>query len=292
MNSFRYHVRHRTVYRYSGRIDLYHGLVHLRPREDEGQETLAHRIEITPEPRVRVDRADAFGNATSYFSVEQSHDLLEVIATTTVLRSEAESVLPDSGVAWDELRVDPVALDNSGVRLGQYLLPTAAFPSLAPVADFLQPSLVPGKEAMALVNEVSSRIFSEFKYAPGATDTGTPLETVVAQRKGVCQDFAHVMIAALRSVGIPARYVSGYLETLPPPGKPKLQGADASHAWVEAWTPATGWVGFDPTNDLLPASRHVKVAHGRDYFDIQPVKGIFLGTGTQALRVEVDVERM
>jgi transglutaminase-like putative cysteine protease len=145
---------------------------------------------------------------------------------------------------------------------------------------------------MDLANEVMGRIFTEFRYVPGATDTGTPLETVMKQKTGVCQDFAHVMIAALRSVGIPVRYVSGYLETLPPPGKPKLQGADASHAWVEVWTQATGWVGFDPTNTLIPAARHIKVAHGRDYFDVQPLKGIFLGTGTQSLLVQVDVERM
>jgi len=292
MNSVRYRIRHRTSYRYSGRIDLCHSLVHLRPREGEGQETLAHRIEISPDPRVRVEREDFFGNRTCYFSVEQSHEDLDVVATTTVLRPEDEVSLPDSGVAWDELRIDPVEKDASGVRLGNFLLPTAAFPSFASVAEFLRPSLSPGRETMELVNEVTARIFSEFKYAPGATDTGTPLETLVAQKKGVCQDFAHLMIASLRSVGIPARYVSGYLETLPPPGKAKLQGADASHAWVEAWTPATGWVGFDPTNNLLPASRHVKVAHGRDYFDVQPVRGIFLGTGKQRLLVEVDVERM
>ena len=292
MNMVRYRIRHRTAYSYSGRIDLYHSLAHLRPREDEGQETLAHCIEVLPEPKVRAERRDCFGNITNYFSIEQSHDFLEVIATTTVLRPDYPANLPDSGIAWDGLVVTPGEKDASGVRLGNYLRPTPAFPSFASVADFLAPSLVPGRETMGLVNEVMGRIFKEFKYVPGATDTGTPLEAVMQQRAGVCQDFSHVMIAALRSIGIPARYVSGYLETLPPPGKVKLQGADASHAWVEAWTPATGWVGFDPTNNLLPASRHVKICHGRDYFDVQPLKGIFLGTGTQTLCVEVDVERM
>lgn len=292
MNMVRYRIHHRTAYSYSGRIDLYHSLAHLRPREDEGQETLAHCIEVLPEPKVRAERKDSFGNITNYFSIEQSHDFLEVIATTTVLRPEVTVRLPDSGVAWDDLVVAPGEKDASGVRLGNYLLPTPAFPSFASVTEFLAPSLIPGRETIDLVNEVMKRIFTEFRYKPGATDTGTPLETVMQQREGVCQDFSHVMIAALRSIGIPVRYVSGYLETLPPPGQAKLQGADASHAWVEAWTPATGWVGFDPTNNLLPGSRHVKICHGRDYFDVQPLKGIFLGTGMQTLVVEVDVERM
>lgn len=292
MSTVRYHVRHRTAYGYSGRIDLYHSLAHLRPREDEGQETLSHRIEVAPEPKLRSERRDCFGNLVNYFSIEQSHDFLEVIATTTVLRPARPAVLPDSGIAWNTLRIDGNVKDASGVRLANYLLPTPAFPSFASVSTFLAPSLRPGRETMDLANEVMGRIFTEFRYLPGATDTGTPLEAVMKQKNGVCQDFAHVMIAALRSVGIPVRYVSGYLETLPPPGKPKLQGADASHAWVEVWTPTTGWVGFDPTNNLIPAARHIKIAHGRDYFDVQPVKGIFLGTGTQSLLVQVDVERM
>lgn len=292
MESLRYRIRHRTAYAYGGRIDLCHSLAHLRPREDEGQETLAFRIEVEPAPTFSRERVDYFGNRTHYFAIQQSHDSLEVVATATVEKPAAEVARPDSGVAWDALSVDPNAKDASGVRLANYLLPTPAYPSFGSVAEFLRPSLVPGREAMTFAEEVMVRIFEEFEFVPGATDTGTPLEAVMEQRAGVCQDFAHVMIAALRSVGVPARYVSGYLETLPPPGKPKLQGADASHAWVEAWTPATGWVGFDPTNRLLPAGRHVKVAHGRDYFDVQPLRGIFLGTGAQALTVQVDVERL
>jgi transglutaminase-like putative cysteine protease len=292
MDLIRYRIRHRTAYVYGGRIDLCHSHAHLRPREDEGQETLSFRIDLDPVPTFSRERTDYFGNRTHYFAIQQSHEWLEVVATATVEKPAVEAQLPDSGLAWDALAIDPNAKDESGVRLGNYLLPTPAFPSFAPVATFLKPSLAPGREAMGLVQEVMERIFVEFKYVPGATDTGTPLETVMEQRAGVCQDFAHVMIAALRSIGVPARYVSGYLETLPPPGKPRLQGADASHAWVEAWTPATGWVGFDPTNRLLPAARHVKVAHGRDYFDVQPLKGIFLGSGSQTLLVQVDVERM
>lgn len=292
MSVIQYRIRHRTAYRYTGRIDLCHSLSHLRPREDEGQELLSHHIDVQPKPQFERARTDSFGNHTNYFSIEQSHDALEVVATSTVRKTVQDKAVPFSKVAWDALTVAPSDRDAAGARLGMYLLPTPSFPTFGEVAEFLAPSLVPGREVMALLSELMGRIFTEFRYVPGATDTSTPLGTVMKQRVGVCQDFAHVMIAALRSIRIPVRYVSGYLETVPPPGQTKLQGADASHAWVEAWTPETGWVGFDPTNNVIPGTRHVKIAHGRDYFDVQPLKGIFLGTGSQKLFVQVDVERM
>lgn len=292
MSLVQYRIRHRTAYRYTGRIDLCHSLAHLRPREDEGQELLNHHIDVQPKPQFERARTDSFGNHTNYFSIEQSHDSLEVLAVSTVRKPEKNPALPFSNTAWNELAVAPGDRDASGERLAMYLLPTPSFPTFDEVKDFLAPSLVPGREVMALLHEVMGRIHGEFRYVPGATDTSTPLAAVMKQREGVCQDFAHIMIAALRSIRIPVRYVSGYLETLPPPGQAKLQGTDASHAWIEAWTPATGWVGFDPTNNLIPGTRHLKIAHGRDYFDVQPLKGIFLGTGTQKLFVQVDVERM
>lgn len=292
MNTVRYYIRHRTAYSYSGRIDLCHSLAHLRPREDEGLELSSHQIEVTPEPRFQRERTDYFGNRTNYFAIQQSHESLDVIATTTVVKPDRTPVLPASGVSWDKLRVPLNAKDSSGVRIGNYLLPTLACPRLAAAADFLRPSLTPGRDVMELVNDLMGRVFREFAYVPGATDTTTPMEKVMKQRQGVCQDFAHVMISALRPVGIPVRYVSGYLETLPPPGQKKLQGADATHAWIEAYSPSCGWVGFDPTNNKMPGGQHIKICHGRDYFDVQPLKGIFLGTGTQELVVQVDVERM
>lgn len=292
MNTVRYYIRHRTAYRYSGRIDLCHSLAHLRPREDEGQELTSHKIEVTPEPKFQRERSDYFGNRTNYFAIQQSHDSLEVTATTTVIKPDITPGLPIAGLAWDRAKVPANAKDASGVRIGNYLLPTKACPRLGAATDFLRPSLTPGRDLMEMVNEFMGRVYREFQYVPGATDTTTPLEKVLKQRQGVCQDFAHVMIAALRSVGMPVRYVSGYLETLPPPGQKKLQGADATHAWIEVYSPACGWVGFDPTNNKIPAGQHIKICHGRDYFDVQPLKGIFLGTGTQELMVQVDVERM
>jgi transglutaminase-like putative cysteine protease len=185
-----------------------------------------------------------------------------------------------------------VELDPSDLCLGNYLLPTPPCPSLPDLDDFLKPSLTPGREIMDLCQDLMRRIFEEFNYVSGATDTSTPLQTVLDQKKGVCQDFAHVMIAALRRINIPARYVSGYLETVPLPGKEKLQGSDASHAWLEAYTTATGWIGFDPTNNKIPSTQHIKIAHGRDYFDVRPLRGTFIGSGSQKLSVEVDVERL
>lgn len=287
----RYQIRHRTAYRYSGRIDLCQSLARLRPREDEGQALLSHRVEVHPQPAFQRERTDYFGNRAVHFAIQRSHDALEVIAVTEVEKADLPAAAPRAGAAWDLAKVDPGAKDASGVRLGNYLLRTAACPFLGSLGGFLRPILQPGRDIMEVASDLMGRIHAEFAYVPGATDTTTPLETVMKQRKGVCQDFAHVMLAALRVAGIPARYVSGYLETVPPPGKEKLQGADATHAWVEAWSPATGWTGFDPTNNLHPAGRHVKISHGRDYFDVQPLKGIFLGTGTQALSVQVDVER-
>lgn len=293
-STVRYRVRHLTAYHYSGRIDLCHSHAHLTPREDKAQEVLAHRLEVTPTPHFQADRTDYFGNPTNYFAIQGSHEQLEIVSTFTIEKSSALPVLPDSGEAWDRPydRAMMIAQDETGVCLGNYLLPTSPCPSLPDLDIFLNPSLTPGREIMNLVNELMSRVFTEFKYVSGATDNSTSLQTVLDQKEGVCQDFAHVMIAALRRINIPARYVSGYLETVPLPGTVKLQGADASHAWLEVHTPATGWVGFDPTNNKQPGHQHIKIAHGRDYFDVRPLRGTFVGSGSQKLVVEVDVERI
>ncbi len=290
MSLLRYHIRHVTKYEYSGRIDLCHSVAHLTPREDEGQETAAHRLDVSPTPDFQSEREDYFGNRTNYFAIQGSHKSLEVLSTLTVEKESCDTRLPVAGVAWNEFPVSDRASDSGGVRIGNYVLPTPACPLLPEIGQYLQPSLQRGRDTMELANELMSRIYTEFDYKPGTTDTSTPLAKVMEQKQGVCQDFAHVMISAMRSVRIPARYVSGYLETLPPPGKPKLQGADATHAWVEVYAPSTGWIPFDPTNNRIAGDRHIKVCHGRDYFDVQPLKGIFLGTGKQTLNVEVDVQ--
>lgn len=287
-----YRIRHRTVYEYTGRIDLCHSLAHLAARPDSGQRMLEHSLHISPRPDFQSERTDYFGNPVHHFSIQQSHKSLDVISEMLVEKDGGEPVLPDSAAGLEEIRTHHRRRDDSGILLSNYLLPTSSCPFLESVHSYMQPSLHPSETVPAIVADLMSRVYHDFDYTPGATGTHTPLAEVMKQKKGVCQDFSHVMLAALRSVGIPARYVSGYLETLPPPGKEKLQGADASHAWIEAWTPESGWIGFDPTNNRLPGSQHTKICHGRDYFDVQPVRGIFLGSGRQSLRVEVDVERV
>ncbi|MDF1657356.1 MAG: transglutaminase family protein [Verrucomicrobiales bacterium] len=293
METYRYRIRHRTTYQYGGRIDICHSIAHVKPREDDQQEILSHQVAVTPEPFFRVDREDYWKNGTLYFEIQESHDRLEVLSTLTVEKQVNVVQSPLSGIPWDDKkeRLRPGDSDEAGLYFANFLLPTRTCPFIEELDTFLKPSLTVGKDSMALISELMTRVYTEFSYVPGATDTTTPLATVLENKKGVCQDFAHVMIAALRRIGIPARYVSGYLETLPPPGQEKLQGSDATHAWIEAYSAKTGWVAFDPTNDKIPAHQHIKIAHGRDYFDVQPLKGMFVGSGGQVLSVEVDVER-
>lgn len=293
-NQLRYNIRHRTAYEYSGRIDLCHSLLHLAPCNQSDQKVVDHKLEIAPEPGFESQRKDYFGNTVHYFSVQQSHDQLDVTSLVTVLKSKTPESIPNSRAKWDDVvnREKMRVSIEAGIPLLNYLEPTSTCPIIPELDTFLAPSLSKGREIIDLAGEVMARIFTEFDYKPGTTENSTPLSDILAKKAGVCQDFAHVMIAALRSIGIPARYVSGYLETVPPPGQEKLQGADATHAWVEVYTPSTGWVDFDPTNNKRPGHQHIKICHGRDYFDVQPLRGTFLGAGNQRLIVEVDVERI
>lgn len=293
MSEIRYRVRHLTRYRYTGRIDLCHSLCRLKPLEDETQELLSHRLDVSPEPQFQSDRTDYFGNNRQYFSIQTSHERLEVVATFAIAKKNVIETLPFADVPWEKASkaMGTGDRDSEGKWLADFLLSSRACPVIPEIPVFVQPSLLAGIDSLALVKDLTTRIFREFQYVPGATDNSTPIATVLKNRKGVCQDFAHVLLACLRHLKIPARYVSGYIETVPPPGQEKLQGADATHAWVEAYTPASGWVGFDPTNDMLAGEQHIKLAHGRDYFDVQPLKGIFVGSSKQKLGVEVDVER-
>ena len=294
MEEIRYRIRHRTGYLYSSRIDLCQSVAHLRPREEETQEVLSQRIDVSPTPHFQVDRKDYWDNGTLYFEIQGSHESLEVVSSVTLLKKTVDMPQPISGFAWDDEagRFDPADHEESGLYFANFLMPSTACPRIVEIDAFLQPSLVPGRDALEVAVELMERVHDEFHYVPGATDTTTPVAQLLENRQGVCQDFAHVLIVALRRIGVPARYVSGYLETVPPPGKEKLQGADATHAWVEVYSRATGWIGLDPTNRIIPEQRHLKIAHGRDYFDVQPLKGLFIGSGSQKLVVEVDVERM
>ncbi len=293
--TFSYRVSHTTRYDYGGRIDLCHSLTRLQPRETPWQHLTSHGLSLEPNPENATQGTDFFGNATRHFTVQHMHNHLSVTADSSLQLDASDRPwdgdLPD--LPWRDVAARLLALSGPDLReITAFRLPSRAAPALQGLRDYAAHSFLPATGFLEGCRHLMNRVFSEFAYVPGATDVATPVDEVLAGRKGVCQDFAHLMTGCLRSLGLAARYVSGYLETLPPPGKPKLQGADASHAWIETWMPGTGWIPFDPTNNLLPSRRHIVLAVGRDYFDVQPLHGVFLGSGAQTLSVSVDVERV
>jgi len=288
----RYRVRHQTRYRYAEAVSLCHNEAYLLPRACARQRCTRSVLTIEPAPAVTREREDFFGNRVCYFAVQRSHEHLQVTAD-----SEVEVLSPEAGLLdsppWEAVR-ERVAADTTtpGLEARDFVLPSAFVPPDDAVWDYARASFPPGRPLLEAVRDLTRRIHQEFRYDPGFTTIVTPLAEVLAHRRGVCQDFAHLQIACLRSLGLPARYVSGYLETLPPPGKAKLQGADASHAWVSVYDPEQGWTDFDPTNDQLVGEQHITTAWGRDYGDVTPLKGIIFGGGEHTLEVAVDVERL
>jgi transglutaminase-like putative cysteine protease len=241
-----------------------------------------------------VTRTDFFGNNITFLSIFKEHKKLKISSTSIVTidnRDNAELAYT-SPVLWKDVR--DMLNDTSGKYQDviQYVLPSPFVPYADPIAEFARDCFPPEATLWEACNSIMKKIYSLIEFKPGFTTINTPVETVVKNRKGVCQDFAHLMIACLRNMGLPARYVSGYIETMPPPGKEKLVGTDASHAWVSVYFPSIGWVEFDPTNNLLPTYKHIVTAYGRDYHDVAPIKGIVFSSGEQRLSVRVDVERL
>jgi transglutaminase-like putative cysteine protease len=284
-------VVHKTTYSYGDPVTTSHHEARLAPRDGEGQRTLAHELVITPEPASRRRRFDYFGNRAVHFSLSEPHRTLEVRATSTI---EVRPLRPpelDDTPPWESVR-DTLRADRKRDLLDAYQM-TFDSPFVVQsqeLREYAAASFEPGRPALEAVRELVHRIYKDFTYDARATEVSTPLAEVFRLRRGVCQDFAHLAIGCLRAQGLPARYVSGYLMTRPPPGKPKLVGADASHAWFATFVPEYGWVDFDPTNDLLPADEHVSVAFGRDFSDVTPIRGVILGGGQHQLSVAVDVD--
>ena len=284
-------VRHKTSYRYAANASFSQHLLRLTPLAGATQKVLDARIEIDPKPEHVEPHADLFGNLQHVATVSRPHGELEIVATSRIERQGTDGLIFDASVPWEATRNAALGIGGASVvaALGPY-----AFPSQMTLADraieaYVQESFTPGRPILAAAAALSSRIHADFAYQPGTTSAETLPTEAFRQRKGVCQDFAHVMLAGLRALRVPARYISGYLRTIPPKGKERLQGADASHAWVAVWDPAFGWVEFDPTNDCVPGADHVSLAHGRDYGDVSPVSGFVIGAGQQHLKVEVDV---
>jgi transglutaminase-like putative cysteine protease len=284
-------VVHRTAYAYGDAVSTSHHEAHLAPRDSEGQRTLAHEVTISPEPSVRRERVDFFGNRALHFSVREPHRSLEVVATSLLDLDPLTPPLLSASPPWESVR-DRLRLDRRRDVLDAYAFTfdSVHARALPAIRDYAAPSFTAGRPGLEAVRDLTRRIHGEFVYDVEATDVATPVAEVLRRRRGVCQDFAHLQIACLRSLGLPARYVSGYLLTRPPPGRPKLVGADASHAWLGTFVPDFGWVDFDPTNDVIPSDEHVTVANGRDFADVTPLKGVILGGGRHELRVAVDVD--
>ncbi|HEX9259750.1 MAG TPA: transglutaminase family protein [Acidimicrobiales bacterium] len=292
MTAIRYHVTHRTLYLYDEPVTSGHTLAHLVPREAPWQQVQSASVRVDPVALEQSDHLDRWGNRITYVSVEQPHDHLEVLSEAEV--TVWPQLWPAETDSW-EVVVAATTTDTSedGLLARACVLPSRHVPVDAAVADYAAPSFPRGRPIAEALGDLSERIHRDFVFDPAATEVSTPLADVLSSRRGVCQDFAHLAIGCLRSVGLGARYVSGYIETVPIPGQPRLVGADASHAWCSVRLPGWGWLDVDPTNDQLPPERHVTVAWGRDYDDVAPVRGVVFGPSTrQTLEVAVDVHRI
>lgn len=288
-----YRVNHITEYKYQELVNTAHNRLCLVPLNLPEQKCLTSEIKILPVPDETEYRTDFFGNTILFISIYKEHQKLEIISESTIdiLPKIQVSLAANSPLQWSEIK-NVIAQRDEYADVSQYLLPSHYVPNNLVIKKFAEECFPPGETLWNACHLLMKKIFTSLKFTPGFTTINTPVEEVVKSRKGVCQDFAHLMIACLRNMGVPARYVSGYLETFPPPGKEKLVGSDASHAWVAVYFPEIGWVEFDPTNNLLPAENHVIVAFGRDYFDVAPLKGIIFSSGNQQVEVKVDVTRM
>jgi transglutaminase-like putative cysteine protease len=289
----RYQVLHDTHYRYESTVSLAQQLAHLWPRQCPWQRCTERELRIDPQPCKRQDTIDVFGNPLTRLSFERPHDALQVSARLQVEVLSREYVDLQDSPSWEAASR---ALVYAGRNWEAELLEATRYRFQSPYVylkqafrQFAEDCFVPQRPLLLAVRALLQKIYDEFTFDAEATQVATPLLSVLEERRGVCQDFAHLMLACLRSRGLAARYVSGYLLTKPPPGQPRLIGADASHAWVSVYCPRNGWVDFDPTNNILPDLEHITLAWGRDFSDVSPLRGIILGGGEHDPDVQVTV---
>jgi transglutaminase-like putative cysteine protease len=291
----KYRIVHKTEYAYGNAVSQCFNLAHLRPRNLAGQQCLGHRLEVDPLPLDLAEHEDFFGNQVSYFSIQQPHTMLTVTATSEIdLDANREQAAPEQDMPWDEVRAQLAQQHTEATREHrQFVLDSPLAAASADLADFALAEFPADRPLLEAVRGLMARVHHDFTYDPTFSTVSTPLAEVLSSRRGVCQDFAHLAIACLRSLGLAARYVSGYIETQPPPGKTKQPGEDESHAWFSVYLPDVGWHDFDPTNNTVPLDRHITTAWGRDYGDVAPLKGVIFGgdPGHQP-RVSVDMERL
>lgn len=282
-----YRVHHSTRYTYSRPVTLCHNLAHLTPRPAPSQQCHRNRVRIEPTPSITCPQVDYFGNPATYFTIHEPHRELSVIATH-ITEVAPTPPLPAESPAWDMVRTD-LARDPQLLDAYQFAFDSPYVRAAPALLEYAVSSFPAGRPLIESCLELMSRVYTDFKYDAVATSIATPLSEVLANRRGVCQDFAHLMTGCLRSLGLAARYVSGYLSTTPPPGQARLVGADASHAWLSVFCPGVGWIDLDPTNNMIPSEKHILLAWGRDFGDVSPIKGVILGGGRHAVIVGVDV---
>jgi transglutaminase-like putative cysteine protease len=289
-----YRVTHSTRYTYSKSVGVCWNEACLLPRETAQQKCLSSTLKIEPMPTDVRERKDFFGNRLSHFSIQRPHEQLLVTAVSEVsVAPPADLFRADNQCSWESVQECLSSSSNHKALEALPFLHDSPLIKVCPqLAAYARPSFPASRLLADAVSDLMQRIHHDFAYQPGVTTIATPLTEVMTTRRGVCQDFAHIGIGCLRAVGLAARYVSGYIETLPPPGQPRLVGADASHAWFSVYAPDVGWIDFDPTNNQRPVEQHITVAWGRDFSDVSPLRGIALGGGKHKVSVSVDVARI
>lgn len=285
-----YAIRQTTDYAYGELVPASRHIIRMWPLDDDSQTIVSASLSIWPQPAERHDTQDFFGNRITHIAIDTPHDALRV---TLDARVEVKPcAIPPQGmaIAWEEIAAQAMVMRDAGARAPVHCLFPSRLIALDPaMTAYAAESFQPGRSVLDAVSELNRRIRDDFAYDTDATEVDTDPAHAFALRRGVCQDFAHIMIAALRGLGLPAAYVSGFLRTEPPPGQERLEGADATHAWVSVWCGAAGWVGFDPTNGIRAGSDHVRMAEGRDYADVAPLDGIIWSGAGHSLSVAVDV---
>lgn len=286
-----YRIVHKTTYKYKALVAIGNHIAYLTPRTLTHHTCTSHELLITPAPAGISERLDYFGNLVTYFAIREPHDELRIEARSRVSIDDYPAAWPEHSKPWEEVaRSLPADLSPEGLEAYQFVFESPRIRPGTEFADYALPSFPPARPLAEALLDLTGRIHKDFRFDSKATNIRTPPEEVLSLGRGVCQDFAHLQVACLRSLGLPARYVSGYLRTYPPPGRPRLVGADASHAWVSAYCPGAGWLDVDPTNNMVPFQSHVTLSWGRDYGDVSPVRGIIQGGRDHKVEVGVDME--
>ncbi|MBC7000397.1 transglutaminase family protein [Cytophaga sp. FL35] len=291
-----FNVIHTTAYKYNAPVSYCHNIATLRPRDSQGQKLLDFNIDISPLPSEISERRDFFGNFITRFSIQTEHKELKVTTKSKIERdftpfkenmnsNSCRGVTNSQAIFALKGATTPELLDAKQYILDSIFIRRAN----AQIREYAKVSFLPNRSVFDSAYELMQRIYTDFDFVSGFTSISTPVEEVMREKKGVCQDFAQIAISCIRSMGLPARYVSGYIETIPPEGQEKLVGADASHAWFSIFIPGFGWVDFDPTNNMIPMNQHIVVGWGRDYYDVPPLKGVVFGSGKSKLKVMVDI---